>query len=154
MIQFNAAFIFRLPQSVIFHVESHPKYTWFKQCVTFNFFPSQHHELAYNLFSIIALYGLPLTIITSAYCFIMCRISKKSRQSRYEISGPVYDGTGSELAVLRRSGIGNIERAKSRTLKMTLVIGTYGSLVGWTVQECLVFFLFFISVLRLCLNYL
>lgn len=40
-----------------------------------------------------------------------------------EISGPLYDRTGNEQTVLRRSGVGNIERARSRTLKMTLVIG-------------------------------
>ncbi|CAL1527361.1 unnamed protein product, partial [Lymnaea stagnalis] len=112
-------------QSVIFHVETHPIFRWFQQCVTFNFFPSPDHELAYNLFSIIALYGLPLAIITSAYCVILCRISKKSRQSK------VFDGSSHQHAGLRRSGVGNIERAKSRTLKMTLVIvGAY--VMCWT----------------------
>nr|KAG5708605.1 hypothetical protein BaRGS_033026 [Batillaria attramentaria] len=68
--------------SVIFHVERHPQHRWFKQCVTFNFFPSNMHELAYNLFNVIALYGLPLIIITASYSLILCEISKKTRQSK------------------------------------------------------------------------
>nr|WDY64293.1 AKH receptor [Aplysia californica] len=120
-----------IPQSIIFHVERHPKYKWFEQCVTFNFFPTPEHELAYNLFSIIALYGLPLVIITSSYCVILVRISKKSRQSKDEMRISGYDGTPAEQGGLRRSGIGNIERARSRTLKMTLVIvGAY--VLCWT----------------------
>ena len=71
-------------QSVIFHVERHPTYRWFTQCVTFNFFPTPMHELAYNLFNVIALYGLPLLIITASYSLILCEISKKTRQSKSE----------------------------------------------------------------------
>ena len=71
-------------QSVIFHVERHPKHTWFTQCVTFNFFPTPVHELAYNLFNVIAVYALPLLIISVAYSLILCEISKKSKQSRSE----------------------------------------------------------------------
>ena len=71
-------------QSVIFHVERHPTYRWFTQCVTFNFFPTPMHELAYNLFNVIALYGLPLVIITASYSLILCEISKKTRQSKSE----------------------------------------------------------------------
>ncbi|XP_055880540.1 adipokinetic hormone/corazonin-related peptide receptor variant I-like isoform X2 [Biomphalaria glabrata] len=122
------AIVASIPQSVIFHVETHPIFRWFQQCVTFNFFPSADHELAYNLFSIIALYGLPIAIITSSYCVILCRISKKSRQSKDEMSGKAFEGSHYQL---RRSGIGNIERAKTRTLKMTLVIvGAY--VMCWT----------------------
>ncbi|RUS88620.1 hypothetical protein EGW08_003646 [Elysia chlorotica] len=106
-------------------------FRWFTQCVTFNFFPTPDHELAYNLFSIIALYGIPLFIITFAYCVILCRISKKSKQSKGEVTARVYDDNGSDHGRLRRSGIGNIERAKSRTLKMTCVIvGAY--VLCWT----------------------
>ncbi|XP_041376293.1 gonadotropin-releasing hormone II receptor-like [Gigantopelta aegis] len=105
-----------IPQSVIFHVERHPKHTWFTQCVTFNFFPTPVHELAYNLFNVIAVYALPLLIISVAYSLILCEISKKSKQSRNELQEP------SSKVGLRRSAVGNIERARIRTLKMTLVI--------------------------------
>lgn len=69
-------------QSVIFHVETHPKYRTFTQCVTFKFFPSANHELAYNLFNLITLYALPLLIITTSYSLILWKISKKTKQCK------------------------------------------------------------------------
>ena len=77
----NVLYLFFL-QSVIFHVESHPDHVWFKQCVTFNFFPTPTHELVYNLFNMIAMYGLPLIIITLSYTLILKEISRKTRQSK------------------------------------------------------------------------
>jgi hypothetical protein len=44
------------------------------------------HELAYNLFNVIALYGLPLVIITASYSLILWQISKKTRQSKSKCS--------------------------------------------------------------------
>ncbi|ESP00340.1 hypothetical protein LOTGIDRAFT_140886 [Lottia gigantea] len=120
-----------IPQSVIFHVERHPVYEWFTQCVTFNFFPSPSHELAYNLFNVIAVYGLPLVIITGTYSLILCEISKKSRQSQMQLESSSIRQKGE----LRRSAMGIIERARIRTLKMTLVIG----------KIHIVFFLLFLS---------
>jgi gonadotropin-releasing hormone receptor len=69
-------------QSVIFHVESHPKYPWHTQCVTFNFFPTPSHEMAYNLFNVITVYVLPLLIITSAYSLILRTISKNAQRAK------------------------------------------------------------------------
>ncbi|KAL8585256.1 hypothetical protein ACOMHN_067602, partial [Nucella lapillus] len=108
-------------ESVIFHVERHPTHRWFTQCVTFNFFPTPLHELAYNLFNVIALYGLPLVIITASYSLILCQIFKKTRQSKTEMSRLDQEGRPRPSG-LRRSAMGNIERARIRTLKMTLVI--------------------------------
>nr|AKA95272.1 adipokinetic hormone receptor 1A [Crassostrea gigas]CAP17413.1 G Protein coupled receptor [Crassostrea gigas] len=105
-----------IPQSVIFHVETHPKYRTFRQCVTFNFFPSHNHELAYNLFNLITLYALPLLIITTSYSLILWEISKKTKQCKEETK------CLSTRSRLRRSSVGNMERARIRTLKMTLVI--------------------------------
>ncbi|XP_071168003.1 adipokinetic hormone/corazonin-related peptide receptor variant I-like isoform X4 [Mytilus edulis] len=112
------SFVASIPQSVIFHVDRHPKYTWFTQCVTFNFFPTTAHELAYNLFNLTTLYGLPLIIISVSYCSILYQISKKTRQSKEEALG----FATKRRSRLRRSAVGNIEKARSRTLKMTLVI--------------------------------
>ncbi|XP_076465191.1 adipokinetic hormone/corazonin-related peptide receptor variant I-like isoform X2 [Babylonia areolata] len=123
MLIFSWAFsiISSIPQSVIFHVERHPTHRWFTQCVTFNFFPTPLHELAYNLFNVIALYGLPLVIITASYSLILCEISKKTRQSKTEMCRLDQEGRP-RPGGLRRSAMGNIERARIRTLKMTLVI--------------------------------
>ncbi|XP_063432013.1 adipokinetic hormone/corazonin-related peptide receptor variant I-like isoform X2 [Mytilus trossulus] len=112
------SFVASIPQSVIFHVDRHPTYTWFTQCVTFNFFPTTSHELAYNLFNLTTLYGLPLIIISVSYCSILYQISKKTRQSKEEALG----FATKRRSRLRRSAVGNIEKARSRTLKMTLVI--------------------------------
>ncbi|XP_061174212.1 adipokinetic hormone/corazonin-related peptide receptor variant I-like isoform X2 [Saccostrea echinata] len=105
-----------IPESVIFHVETHPKHKTFTQCVTFNFFPSDNHELAYNLFNLITLYALPLLIITTSYSLILWEISKKTKQCKEETK------CLSTRSRLRRSSVGNMERARIRTLKMTLVI--------------------------------
>lgn len=67
-------------QSIIFHVERHPLFTWFEQCVTFNFFPTEQHELAYNLFNVITVYLLPLVIITTSYSLILYKVSKTARR--------------------------------------------------------------------------
>ncbi|XP_064608084.1 adipokinetic hormone/corazonin-related peptide receptor variant I-like [Liolophura sinensis] len=107
-----------IPQSIIFHVETHPEFQWFTQCVTFNFFPSKKHELAYNLFNAITVYGLPLVIISISYISILWKISQKTKESRAELSAY----TETVRSKLRRSGVGNIAKARSRTLKMTVVI--------------------------------
>ncbi|XP_040581282.1 adipokinetic hormone/corazonin-related peptide receptor variant I [Lepeophtheirus salmonis] len=101
------------PQMYIFHVESHPKYPWYTQCVTFNSFPSQAYETAYTIFGMIMMYLFPLIVIIVTYTIILTTIFKKSNASRNESR----NNTG-----LRRSGVGVLNRARTRTLKMTVVI--------------------------------
>ncbi|XP_071082475.1 adipokinetic hormone/corazonin-related peptide receptor variant I-like [Haliotis cracherodii] len=105
-----------MPQSVIFHVEPHPTHPWFTQCVTFNFFPSPVHELAYNLFSVATVYVLPLIVITTSYIMILCKISRNARSK-----GIIVDSRHKRGGI-RCSNTGRIGKAKIRTLKMTLVI--------------------------------
>ncbi|KAI0232932.1 Gonadotropin-releasing hormone II receptor, partial [Lamellibrachia satsuma] len=107
-----------VPQSVIFHVESHPRFKWYEQCVTFNFFPSPAHEMAYNLFNITAVYVVPLIVITVVYSLILCEITRKDRESRVVTPCSNYQGHGR----LRQTGIGRFRQARNRTLKMTIVI--------------------------------
>ena len=59
-------------------------FPWFKQCVTFNFFPSAAHELAYNLFNIFTIYVFPLIAIIICYSLIIAVMSRKSKESRGE----------------------------------------------------------------------
>ena len=66
---------------MIFHVEEHPKFPWFTQCVTFNFFPNRAHEIAYNLFNLTVMYLAPLIVIIIAYSLILLEITRKSRES-------------------------------------------------------------------------
>ena len=66
---------------IIFHVEKHPNFTFYVQCVTFNFFPSKHHEMVYNIFCLVMLYVAPLSIIIFFYGAIVVTIFQKSRLS-------------------------------------------------------------------------
>uniref|UniRef100_T1J812 G-protein coupled receptors family 1 profile domain-containing protein n=1 Tax=Strigamia maritima TaxID=126957 RepID=T1J812_STRMM len=108
-----------VPQSVVFHVQRHPDYPFFEQCVTFNSFPTDNHELAYNMFCMLAMYGVPLLVIVFVYTRILCEISNKSRETRDELER---DGRIRGRFRLRRSDMTNIERARARTLRMTIII--------------------------------
>ena len=76
-------------QSVIFHEERHPNHPWYYQCVTFNFFPSDKHELAYNIFNFVMLYGAPLVVILVCYTLILIEISRKTTQSQQQLKGEI-----------------------------------------------------------------
>lgn len=110
-----------VPQSFIFHTENHPSYPWFQQCVTFNFFPTKNHELAYSIFHLTALYVLPLIVIIVSYSLILCKITKKSREcSEIEMNRLDYPWYKSHH--IQNSGMSKIIRARRKTLKMTIVI--------------------------------
>lgn len=105
-----------LPQAIIFHIKFHPKYTFYRQCVTFGFYPTEQHEMVYNLFCLIMLYLAPLTIIIVFYGAIVLTIFKKSRLTESSI---------------RRSSLGYLGRARARTIKMTIsIVGAF--FVCWT----------------------
>ncbi|XP_076055760.1 adipokinetic hormone/corazonin-related peptide receptor variant I-like isoform X2 [Oratosquilla oratoria] len=107
-----------LPQVIIFHVESHPEHTHYVQCVTFNFYPTDQHEMAYNLFCLIMLYVAPLALIVALYGAIVVTIFQKSRLS-------------ADDPALRRSSVGFLGRARVRTIKMTVSI-VAAFFVCWT----------------------
>ena len=60
-------------------MERHPVFKWFTQCVTFNFFPTPLHEMAYNIFNFIMVYMLPLIVIVVTYTLILIQISRNAR---------------------------------------------------------------------------
>jgi len=66
-------------QIAIFHVETHPKHKWYKQCVTFNTLPSEIHQILYGAFGMIMMYGLPLAVILFSYASILAEIFRRSR---------------------------------------------------------------------------
>lgn len=68
------------PQAIIFHVESHPNVTWYNQCVTYNFFSDEFHEILYSFLGMILMYALPLIIIIFCYASIYIELYKKSKQ--------------------------------------------------------------------------
>ncbi|XP_053679577.1 adipokinetic hormone/corazonin-related peptide receptor variant I-like [Anopheles nili] len=110
------AFVNAMPQSIIFRVQQHPQVPGFTQCVTFGFFATPGLETAYNLFCVIAMYFLPLMIISGAYTVILCEISNRSREK--ETSDSNTTGT----MRLRCNDLTHIERARQRTLRLTITI--------------------------------
>ncbi|CAL4112778.1 unnamed protein product, partial [Meganyctiphanes norvegica] len=109
-----------LPQSVIFNVQQHPMYPDFVQCVTFGFFNANNGgEMMYTVFCISFLYFIPLTLIIIAYTRIIIEISRKSKDNKGEHS---QDDRYRGRLQLRRSNMSNIERARTRTLRMTFII--------------------------------
>ncbi|XP_014238339.1 gonadotropin-releasing hormone II receptor isoform X3 [Trichogramma pretiosum] len=95
------------PQSIVFHVEAHPDYPWYEQCVTFNTFSSVTHERIYAVFGMITMYWIPFIVIIYTYTSIIVEMYKRSRSTT----------TG-----IRRSSLGFLGRARVRTLKMTIII--------------------------------
>ncbi|XP_064110501.1 vasopressin V1a receptor-like isoform X2 [Macrobrachium nipponense] len=112
--------VISLPQTVIFNVQLHPSIPDFYQCVTFGFFDSNNGgEMMYTVFCISFLYFIPLTIIIIAYTRIILEITRKSRDTKQDYSREErYHGR----LHLRRSNMSNIERARTRTLRMTFII--------------------------------
>lgn len=108
-----------IPQSIIFRVQEHPEYPQFIQCVSFNFFPTEWHQTAYNLFCLLALYGIPLFIIIYCYSRILWEISRRSRDTEEDLSE---EHQRRDRLRLRRSDMTHIERARARTLRMTIII--------------------------------
>ncbi|XP_068249015.1 adipokinetic hormone/corazonin-related peptide receptor variant I-like isoform X2 [Palaemon carinicauda] len=124
----SIAAVCSIPQSVIFYEASHPQYTHFKQCVTFYFFETPVEERTYNVFCLVVMYFLPLLIIIVVYFRILWEISQKSKDNKGESS----NCGGREGRVrLRRSDMTNIERARARTLKMTVII-VLAFIICWT----------------------
>nr|CAD7401032.1 unnamed protein product [Timema poppensis] len=93
---------------VLFHVEPHSKVSWYVQCVTFHSFPSKAQELAYLVFGMAMMYGIPLLVIIFTYVSILLEIYRRSRQTTTD--------------TFRRSSLGYLGKAKVRTLKMTIII--------------------------------
>ncbi|XP_019762499.2 adipokinetic hormone/corazonin-related peptide receptor variant I [Dendroctonus ponderosae] len=115
----GASLLYCVPQCFVFHVRAHPKNPDFKQCVAFGSFPNEVMELVYNISCILFLYFIPLFVIIVAYSCILAEISRTSR-SHNNNSKEVNQPNGKLR--LRRSDTKNIERARIRTLRMTVTI--------------------------------
>uniref|UniRef100_A0A8D8FMS2 Gonadotropin-releasing hormone II receptor n=1 Tax=Culex pipiens TaxID=7175 RepID=A0A8D8FMS2_CULPI len=105
-----------LSTALVFHVEPHPKVSWFLQCVTYNSW-NGNYQFIYNILGMVFMYALPLLTIICSYASIYMEIFRHSRM-------PNSDG-------FRRSSIDVLGRAKRRTLKMTITIVTVFA-ICWT----------------------
>ncbi|KYN15308.1 Gonadotropin-releasing hormone II receptor [Trachymyrmex cornetzi] len=97
-----------MPQMLVFHLETHPNYTCYTQCITFNIFPSYVHEVSYSLFGMVVMYWCPLIVIFYTYTSIFMEICRRSRERSEDR--------------IRRSSCSFLSRARVRTLKMTITI--------------------------------
>ncbi|XP_057341367.1 adipokinetic hormone/corazonin-related peptide receptor variant I-like [Microplitis mediator] len=97
------------PQMLVFHVQRHPDFPWYEQCITYHFlFSNVTQEVGYSVFSMIMMYCFPLVVIIYTYTSILIEIHSKTRENSKD--------------KIRRSSIGFLGRARIRTLKMTIII--------------------------------
>ena len=72
------AVLLSLPQMYVFHVESHPDFPWYEQCVTFGSFSSRLYDFLYFFMGMIFLYICPLVVIIVTYGGIIIHLHRKS----------------------------------------------------------------------------
>lgn len=121
-----------LPQSVFFQVQVHPKFPGFRQCVTFESFSnSPALESAYNWFCLIAMYFVPLLIISIAYSAIVCEISNRSNRQHNDGDSGDNDMSTNGTVMLRCNALSQIQRARQRTFRLTITI-VVGFIWCWT----------------------
>ncbi|XP_055898593.1 adipokinetic hormone/corazonin-related peptide receptor variant I-like [Biomphalaria glabrata] len=150
VIAYVVSLVYSLPQSIIFHIERHPNFPWFLQCVTFNFFQNDSQELAYDMFSFVAVYVNPLLVIVMAYTLILIKLSRQQgvheamttlskstrRQWRHPCIFPphkqlISHGSVTSYPEVRWSTASYLSNAKMRTLKMTsCIVGVF--ILCWT----------------------
>ncbi|CAL8147165.1 unnamed protein product [Orchesella dallaii] len=109
LVAWITSIIVSLPQAFIFHVESHPHFTWYKQCITFNSFPSVTAEKLYNFSGFFFLYVFPMIMIIFCYSCILLEMTRVNARMKSD-------------ETFRRSNIGALGRAKIRTLQMSVII--------------------------------
>lgn len=68
-------------QSIVFHVEHHPDYPNFLQCVMLNSFSSKYQEQLYVFMGMVMMYLLPLVVIIFCYSSIVMEIFRRSRDT-------------------------------------------------------------------------
>lgn len=68
-------------QTVIFHEQTHPNFTCYKQCITLKSFPSYVHEVSYSAFGMIMMYVLPLVVIIYTYTSILMEIYRRTKET-------------------------------------------------------------------------
>lgn len=107
-----------VPQVIVFHEETHPNFTWYKQCVTYHSFANDFQEKVYNVSGMVFMYAFPLSVIIFSYASILLEIYRRTRNPGVADS-------------VTRSSLAFLGKAKVRTLKMTIII-VFVFFVCWT----------------------
>ncbi|TKR92323.1 hypothetical protein L596_007001 [Steinernema carpocapsae] len=109
------SFISSVPQLYMFREARHPCHPWYTQCVSADVvgIVSPKVTFSFSILNIVQVYFLPLIVIIICYSLILKKISSAAGTNDCKKG----------KTELRRSGNNeNLERAKSRTLKMSFVI--------------------------------
>uniref|UniRef100_A0AC35TTC1 G_PROTEIN_RECEP_F1_2 domain-containing protein n=1 Tax=Rhabditophanes sp. KR3021 TaxID=114890 RepID=A0AC35TTC1_9BILA len=123
-----AAGLSALPQVFMFEEAAHPCHPSYKQCISLNVNGKVSHQLVkwYSIVNIFEVYILPLCIIIVCYGAILWKIrggipEKRKCKSPKRNNKPILRSTGGE----------KMKAARSKTLKMTLII-VLAFLACWT----------------------
>ncbi|GAU91723.1 hypothetical protein RvY_03928-2 [Ramazzottius varieornatus] len=117
-----------IPQLNVWSLRSHPEFPWYHQCVTFGAFETRAAELAYGWFITILMYGLPLIAIIVCYAGIWFRISYYSKwRGQQDVTESILRDPKEAARFIPETVHPSHEilnKAKSRTLKMTALVVT------------------------------
>ncbi|KAL6731178.1 hypothetical protein Aduo_002078 [Ancylostoma duodenale] len=121
------------PQFYLFKTATHPCFPTYTQCVSRNLVNeiSTGVVFYFSILNIVQVYFFPLIVTVVCYSLILWKISEESsaKKKKAEVSSD---------ALLRRSGVNTLERARSRTLRMTFVI-VVAFICCWTPYAIMMF---------------
>ncbi|GFS51717.1 gonadotropin-releasing hormone receptor [Nephila pilipes] len=122
------SFVCSIPQSIIFHAESHPIHEDFKQCVSFHFFTAEYQKMLYEMFCIFSLYGGPLMVFVYCYGRIMWIVCQQSNLTQNTSCDSC---SHTSRFNIRLSNTRQIEKKRSRTLKKNCIL-VFSFVCCWT----------------------
>ncbi|XP_042329958.1 putative gonadotropin-releasing hormone II receptor [Sceloporus undulatus] len=126
-----------IPQLFLFRTVTIASPQNFTQCTTRGSFARPWHEAAYNLFTFLCLFLLPLAVMLACYARILMEISRRLRSC----SGNGAGGASARELPLRRSR-NPIPRARLRMLGLSVaIVGSF--VVCWTPYYLLGFWYWF-----------
>uniref|UniRef100_A0A8R1TVC3 G_PROTEIN_RECEP_F1_2 domain-containing protein n=1 Tax=Onchocerca volvulus TaxID=6282 RepID=A0A8R1TVC3_ONCVO len=129
------SFLISVPAAVLFRTSNHPCAEWFTQCVSGDFVGavSRNVVFAYTIANLAQVSLLPLIITVGCYSFILYKISSKSEVLKILNRCDLKICKKWIYFILQnlQSFTETYTRAKSRTLKMTLVVVS-AFLLCWT----------------------
>uniref|UniRef100_A0A7I5E6B1 G_PROTEIN_RECEP_F1_2 domain-containing protein n=1 Tax=Haemonchus contortus TaxID=6289 RepID=A0A7I5E6B1_HAECO len=121
------------PQFYLFKTATHPCFPSYTQCVSRNLVNEVSTGVVFyfSILNIVQVYFFPLIVTVVCYSLILWKISEESatKKKASEVSSDT---------LLRRSGLQTLQRARSRTLRMTFVI-VLAFICCWTPYAIMMF---------------
>ncbi|CAD5206468.1 unnamed protein product [Bursaphelenchus okinawaensis] len=125
------ALLSSVPQIWIFRTAKHPCFDWYTQCVSTDVIGLISPKITFwfSVLNIIEVYFLPLIVIVVCYGSILISISMKSGSKLLKKQNN--QGSTNQALLRRAGGQDNFEKAKNRTLQMTIAV-VLAFLLCWT----------------------